>query len=319
MITKNTVLVLGAGASVPYGYPAGLGLWQEITEWTGGAGQSISRALRDANDGDEEISRFHDALFQSGDMSVDAFLGTRTAFEKIGKRAIAAALLGHESVGTLFSESPPNQGRWYKHLYREMVGPALGDFGKNKIAFITFNYDRSLEQFLYVSLKNKYGGDQEKCREALEGIRIVHVHGRLALLPWESKEGFEYDGTVTPDKIRQSADSIKIIPEVADDAESFSDAHDLLKTAERVYFIGFGYEEANIRRLGLGHLPREGVRALAGTSHGLTEKERENALRRLRAAAGPSVPVEFASDEFFGFGEYDALNDRARKRATVTH
>ena len=31
------------------------------------------------------------------------------------------------------------------------------DFEKNLVSVITFNYDRSLEQFLFISLKSRYG------------------------------------------------------------------------------------------------------------------------------------------------------------------
>ena len=53
------------------------------------------------------------------------------------------------------------------------------------VAFITFNYDRSLEFFLLTTLKNRYQKTEQECAAKLKNIPIVHLYGKLALLPWE--------------------------------------------------------------------------------------------------------------------------------------
>ena len=122
MITTPTVLVLGAGASMHLGYPSGRRLVDEITH-----------ELRDNAPMDmlanclglirTEIANFREALRLSGCTSVDDFLEERTNFIKIGKAAIAQALIRYENPERLFPdrvrypETPPN---WFEYLFDKM-------------------------------------------------------------------------------------------------------------------------------------------------------------------------------------------------------
>ena len=45
---------------------------------------------------------------------------------------------------------------WYVYLFNQL-GARKDDFNKNRISIITYNYDRSLEYFLFVALKFSYG------------------------------------------------------------------------------------------------------------------------------------------------------------------
>jgi hypothetical protein len=54
-----------------------------------------------------------------------------------------------------------------------------GAFEDNKLSVITFNNDRSLEAFLFLSLQNLYGFDVKTALERLDKIPIVHLYGSL--------------------------------------------------------------------------------------------------------------------------------------------
>lgn len=78
MITEPTVLVLGAGASKPYGFPSGKELkdlvckrlyYDLATEF-----KQPGKTLMEIGFTKEEIQTFRDALYFSGRSSVDAFL-----------------------------------------------------------------------------------------------------------------------------------------------------------------------------------------------------------------------------------------------------
>ena len=58
---------------------------------------------------------------------------------------------------------------------------------KSNLTIITFNYDRSLEHYLYNTFLNftKSLTEKEKIEE-LKKLKIYHVYGKLADLPWES-------------------------------------------------------------------------------------------------------------------------------------
>ena len=83
MITKPTVLVLGAGTSIPYGYPSGVGLVKDIiqhisnTDWRelfSAYGVSVS-----------EMESLKSELYLSQKLSIDAFLEYRPEFLRIRK------------------------------------------------------------------------------------------------------------------------------------------------------------------------------------------------------------------------------------------
>jgi hypothetical protein len=145
-------------------------------------------------------------------------------------------------------------------------------FGKNAVAFITFNYDRLLEYYLFTCLKNSYGRSIEACAEQLNQIPIVHLHGDLGALPWQKVEASrEYGAIVSVEEIKVAASRIKIIHEdTADRDKEFGRAKEELGKATRIYFLGFGYNPTNMARLGVVDI-REGI--AEGTAHHLTPHE----------------------------------------------
>ena len=65
------------------------------------------------------------------------------------------------------------------------------EFSEHALSIITFNYDRSLEEYLYRVLGALYNRDAE---ELVQGLSIIHVHGDLGPLDWESQRGRKYGG-----------------------------------------------------------------------------------------------------------------------------
>lgn len=112
MIKKPTVFVLGAGASIPYGYPSGEALVTEIVS------ELLSKDLlfklcRQLDFKEKEIINFADTLHRSGDKSIDAFLERNSGFIKLGKIAITLKLIEKEDETHLFS---PGDDKWYGDL-----------------------------------------------------------------------------------------------------------------------------------------------------------------------------------------------------------
>ena len=125
MITDSTVLVLGAGASIDYGFPSGVKLRQEIV-------REIRRGAEEFEEGNKDprslfgllyqleetpspietpakLVRFADALENSGLPLVDLFLERRPEFAEIGRAAIAVSLMRYENPAKLHdrTETPP--------------------------------------------------------------------------------------------------------------------------------------------------------------------------------------------------------------------
>lgn len=88
MIHRPTVLVLGAGASAPYGFPCGAELRRLIVENVARPNHEYNKALREAGFGPTTINEFVAAFDGSRQESIDAFLGTREDLHQVGTAAI---------------------------------------------------------------------------------------------------------------------------------------------------------------------------------------------------------------------------------------
>jgi hypothetical protein len=164
VITLPTVLVLGAGASADYGFPSGRSLLLQICKSLDAPNDvGIKETLLDLGFGRNEIGPFAVELRFSMQPSVDAFLENRPEYVAIGKAALAGSLIPCENLRILFDRS---KLAWYEYLFNQM-GTSIDEFKSNQISFVTFNYDRSLEYFLYTALESTYGIGEEKVVELL--------------------------------------------------------------------------------------------------------------------------------------------------------
>ena len=267
MIKIPTVFILGAGASKPYGYPSGNELIQLICDNLMTDHKPQFKQLRGLGCKDEDIITFKEALYYSGQPSVDAFLEHRQDLVEIGKSAIAQALMGYESTDTLFET-----GDWYQYLYEKM-STSFDRFDQNNIAIITFNYDRSLEHYLFTALKHSYNKTEEQCAEKLRDIPIIHVHGQLSYLPWQDAAARKY-GLSGPEHIRAAAAQIRIISESIDipKDETFNQARYYLQEADRVFFLGFAYHRPNVERL---YIRSSKQKSFHGTGYHIEQGERD--------------------------------------------
>jgi hypothetical protein len=159
------------------------------------------------------------------------------------------------------------------YLYGYLLSDSVEQFAANEISFVTFNYDRSVEHFLSVSLSKTHGKSLEDCARVFDNIPVIHLHGRLGFLPWQNaKLGRQFDGELDKHAMDVSRREIKVVHEDITDRDSdFSQAKKLLGEAKRIYLLGFGFGSKNVERLGLKVLSPEVFQA---TTSGLTDRER---------------------------------------------
>ncbi|MFC1484332.1 hypothetical protein ACFL5M_00725 [Candidatus Neomarinimicrobiota bacterium] len=278
MISKSTVLVLGAGASKPYYFPVGRKLFERVVRGIRSSDGRLSQQLQVCGCREEEIESFCHELERAQQPSVDAFLEHRQEFLEIGKLAIAAELVLKEQENILiptFTEYEGYEGRWYDYLFG-MMGASIDEFKGNKLAVVTYNYDRSFEHALFLFLKhnnNLSDGEAERLRSI---VPVVHMYGQLGGPRYRPKIPGARD-PIYPDFVQQSADSIKVVHESIGDSPEFSTARSLLKEAEVVCFLGFAYHKQNVERLRLYELDQSV--SLFGTALGLGTAERARAKK----------------------------------------
>lgn len=264
------VLVLGAGASKPFGYPLGWELLERIRSGIPKQGSPLYTAFSKCGWSVVAIESFYKELLNAKVNSIDYFLDQTMKgdadFTRIGRMAIANELLNNE-LKSAYQLAMPN---WYHQLYRVILeslrsgeGPTLG--------IITFNYDRSLTEFfrLYRVPRSDLPCGAVTLTDA---IPILHVHGCLgpSELKAEAVEGRAYGAPVTAKCIIEGADNIKIMHELDHDhGRQMIQAKKMIEGADRVVFVGFGYDTWNLERLrivsGFSDLKWEGGPKFYGT------------------------------------------------------
>jgi len=254
VITRKTILILGAGASKPYGFPLGGELTDIlIAQLVSHGGTSIhDDLLQHCEIAPEELTDFLRAFSRSGLSSIDSFLARRDEYSRLGKLAIAWALCSCESRDWITRRG--NDDHWYSLLWDTLTADthASGDFRRNQLRVITFNYDRSLEFFLNQAAKNTYRLTDSQAQEFASTIGVLHVYGKLGELTFDGRAGTRiYDNTLSRAALNCAADGILIVPEARDDAREFMLARTWCDWAEQICFLGFGFDPLNVRCLGL--------------------------------------------------------------------
>lgn len=312
MLATKTVLVLGAGASYPYGYPLGSGLREEILSLprtVAGkkvlyeAGITSSKMM---NEGPEAVLSFLDAFKKSQMYSIDAFLARRAEFSEIGKQCIAVVLLGKESEGRLLNQA---EGHWYQYLLNKIVAERWQEVDFENLSIVTFNYDRSLERYLYVSLQAAFDQDEESVAEKLRKLKIVHVYGTLGSAFSVDSGYFSYSGAIDYKRVRSAAAGLRVIPEGRQDDQALIEARRVLSEADSIGFLGFGFDVTNLDRLNsqvtcaswvqrpTGHL----LRKVVASCYGMTIAEAHQAANRIRHEVGRgNYPEGFINSDCLG-------------------
>ena len=280
MATQDTVLILGAGASKPYGFPSASELGQMINgelpnafvdlKYTGALREpagSWQKFLQHCFVPTKEATHY---LFSSNcrNSSVNPkstrLIGSRSYIRtsrRWQRHYIALILLLCERQSILSSG-------WYRAFWNDVLIPSITS-DSPPLDIVTFNYDRSLEEYIRRASKAAYPTRQ---KDVLAKIRIHHVYGSLGKLG-------HGDGCVDygdPTYFENSTPFIKLIPPRA---ESDNDLGNLIASKSKAVFLGFGFDELNLGVLGIhaGRRPKQIFASRMGLSKRL-EKAAEERL-----------------------------------------
>jgi len=270
MISRPTVFVLGAGASMPYSFPSGVQLASQIATQLTERNGELSRLMRANGIDDKLLQAFPIAFRESGRESLDAFVQSRREFLSIVKLAIVISIGLIESEPSLFTSGAD----WMKYLFNRMAGGSPGDFASNQLKVITFNFERSFERRMFLNMRANYDMDDVSALTSCETtVPVLHFHGDLGEPGWGA-------ATITPttrdyrplnqqqslEEVSGFAERIKLIHEEIPKT-TIETAQKWMLEAERVCFIGFGYHRLNLDRLQARHLGTVGGRSreVAGT------------------------------------------------------
>jgi hypothetical protein len=236
---------------------------------TKGSSVSYEDIARDWINAANECSDLAQRLVEVSPLVIDYFLGQNEGLQAAGKLMIAWVILEREAQflkAERRNTNRPVQGKdnWCRFVIHELVMNCKSsqDLLRNEVTFITFNYDVSLEEALYrglgaIQLFKK--GDVEKF---LGNDRIIHVYGKVREFPPFDFEPIplKLSNFETLDQIGfkellnfvyAASRKLKVIAPDDKDTQEIIAARNAVEPAQRVYILGYGFDDNNSKRLGL--------------------------------------------------------------------
>lgn len=242
--------------------------------------------------------------------SIDAFLTSRTgADSQIGRLLIAFALLQSERSHIESLDSDPYSGEralaegkdgswdWLEVVAAHVI-ESLESGNGWRFAFTTFNYDRTIEYYLSHRLAGAKLGHRTAVgatRHLLREVPIVHVHGMI-------RHGFELGRSIGYGQPFTEAEDVQgnlaIIGEETPEFRRTSRIGELMSRADRVVFLGFGYDRQNLNRIRPD--PFNPTQSLCGTTYRIQTTEERDRISR-------DVSDSFGHDPHLLPSDFDCL------------
>lgn len=327
---KPTTFVIGAGVSMPFGFPSGLMLMEEVAESTKSrtikmirAQSQYSHALSHVVFNDHDRQMLYElglGVERGGARSVDDFVETNSKFDPYARSLVAAIMLKYESsclknvfrsknlfnrYGEIDHEGYSRGGNAIRHIFEQirdsLKNPTYSAFQKemSKHSFVTFNYDRALEHYLYNTILYGYRQDPWDAEEGLMSADITHVYGSLGTYRPETIELIvaapEDDPIKDWDTIHLNAlNSINFIDRKGDRDQTVHSIASSMRGKDQIIVLGFGYDKTNLSILRdayvnsefpEGSIPTVIKKSIQqkwkGSAYGKTKLERDQAFELL--------------------------------------
>lgn len=304
----NDVIVIGAGASVPYGFPTGFDIFQKIkSRWiikhfsvmehlySYLEGRPISFKLNrnDLKDFIRVLDRkVFDPLRGSCVISIDQYL--KNHLDDPEKQTIIKTLMAYlileceaKAYSSRFDNSPEcsfHLGNidWIQSLLTKIDlefkdNTSLADY-LHLTTFITFNYDRVLEYFLLNYLTCDRNFPEETAHEMLNDMNIFHINGYIGSLRDVPIGNTQVDYTAVIQSMRTVWEDANI------ESTRLEKAKELLEESDRIFVLGTSYIPDNNQSIGLTAANLKG-KQFFGTGYKLSKAKTDRVLHSLGRTA----------------------------------
>ena len=304
---KRITYILGAGSNCKMGFPLGKELYMNTYKEILNDPKSILNQILELFVLEMEIEQypieFAKMLKLSNLESVDEFAYHNPQYELFAKIAISYFILKAEGKPDFDIFDFPEEN-WYRLIWKNIYNSEFLDFPNKNYGFITFNYDRSLENYLYTTIFNTYNtrhkfNSKRSRTNVMKKIPIYHVYGKLGNLPFEKESKYleyglykelilKYQNKIPTlvkklfNIIKQSIDTIKLIYDERTLAGELKEIHELISNSSKLVFLGFAYNSLNMTILGLDKTNLDYPRDKFGYCHDF-EKNNKNLISQLTA------------------------------------
>lgn len=265
MKSEDTLYILGAGASKPYGYPTASELRNDIiNRYKDVIRETFELMHRENNLIKDAINNIKPIIEQfdlSHTNSIDLFL-TRNRDSvtiNLGIELIWMFIMWYERNSKLSRQIKEKDEDWYYEFFNELtsditVREELDNLSYEKIHFITFNYDRSLENYLFVSFMNSFSLSEKETSELIsKRFYFHHVYGKVVNFDWDISAS-NTSPYKDPNGVYKINNAVKMIDILYGDRKIDPNIQDLIKSRTKIVFLGFGFAKANIDFLCLREL-----------------------------------------------------------------
>ncbi len=234
-MNNKTTIIVGAGASQPYGYPLGKELTHLILEQLNTTDSVINTAFNwDQSTIDKFKCDFEKDLKNDDLLTIDKFLSKR-ADQSFPSTLVATIISSYEKNHQNITDD------WIKYL--SQLSPEL----KN-IKIISLNYDRLLEDYFY-----KCQDPRSKNKDFLKNIS--HPHGRLHRLNFEPENedktqniGIGYGHLHSSWGKYLSAIDSKLL--LKNDIINYSETiNSTISESSKIIFLGFDYHDDILNKI----------------------------------------------------------------------
>lgn len=311
MLRRNTLFVVGAGASFDFGFPLGSELVALIREELSGRSDASSPYLGspEVKNAIEliayETTQNFDDVYWAGQklasilanypVSIDNVIATHSKdpnLVAVAKLVIAKVLLQREKqsklttlAGNGLRNSQFDKNNWLNFCLQRMFtqspgGDTLDVF--SKAHFISFNYDRCIRQIARRALASYFYLDDFDAISACDRLEITHPYGSLGELPNTAHGGETGFGqNVNAETIVKMSRNIKTFTEGIAETDIKKEIDEATKWAESIVFVGFGYIDENLKLLQSSSL-KSNQRCVFGSACGMTYASSRAAMSELK-------------------------------------
>lgn len=271
-MTNKTTIILGAGASVDYGYPTGNELIDLIVSRDLQRDRTISSFLNR-----KEVLQAHEFcinLEKFDPISIDRYLAQHSnnpELVHIGKVLITCEIIRRQAPSK-FTRN--NKNNWYKYLFDYVFED--NNFEKkitnDEFRIITFNYDLSLEYFFHSRLEQIPSLNKDQAWNIFRAFnkKIHHIYGSVYDYENVYNEGFNGIQCISDESEtrynfinRAIANDSLSVPiqnttlRIIGEERSLTETPEIqylrsfLASSERIFIFGFGFDSVNCDIIGL--------------------------------------------------------------------
>lgn len=212
--------------------------------------------------------------------------------QQLGKVSIVRAILRAEQASSLYFDRRTDDGldfrasadTWLSKLFRILVGQVsktrIEDMFGN-LSIITFNYDRTIETFLAHALQRYFDCSKAAAEELVENLDVHHVYGSVGAAFGSGRIPFGAD--IDAELIGELSKNIRTFTQNIDDPGELQRISQRVFAARRVIFLGFSFQDQNVRLLATN---APAAKETFATAYQISVYDQQSIQRQLSILAG---------------------------------